>query len=105
MKPRPLRVQLAKLTFGAVVAAPLIAGLVAYRDVVTSNDSVRWAEHTHATLEHIALLQSAIENIEGGFREYALSGDQASLASSRARISAADRERGVLLALTADNPG
>jgi diguanylate cyclase (GGDEF)-like protein len=105
MKPRPLLVQLAKLTFGAVVAAPLIAGLVAYRDVVTSNDSVRWAEHTHATLEHIALLQSAIENIEGGFREYALSGDQASLASSRARISAADRERGVLLALTADNPG
>jgi GAF domain-containing protein len=45
-----------------------------------------------------------MENIEGGYREYALSGDNASLQSARARISVADREQGILLELTTDNP-
>jgi diguanylate cyclase (GGDEF)-like protein len=104
MKPTLPLIRLAQLTLGAVIAAPLLVGILAYRDVVTSNASVRWGEHTHAILEHIALLRSAIENIEGGYREYALSGDNASLQSSRTGISQANREQGILLALTADNP-
>jgi diguanylate cyclase (GGDEF)-like protein len=104
MTTKLLLIRLAQLALGAVVATPLIIGIITYRNVVASNGSVRWAEHTNATLEHIALLRSAMENIEGGYREYALSGDNVSLQSSRARISVADREQGILLALTADNP-
>ena len=99
--PVRLKVQAA---FGAVMAALLIVGIVAYRSVIASAESAQWAQHTNEVLEHLANLSSGIENIENGYRDFALSGADAFLQSSRANITLVDNEQRALRALTADNP-
>src|SRR6202030_568387 len=99
--PAILKVQVA---FGAVMTALLIAGIVAYRSVVASFDSAQWAQHTNEVLEHLANLRLGMENIENGYREFALSGADAFLQSSRANTSLVDNEQRALRALTVDNP-
>jgi diguanylate cyclase (GGDEF)-like protein len=99
--PVSLKVQAA---FGAVMAALLIVGMVAYRSIIASSESAQWAQHTNEVLEHLANLRSEIENIENGYRDFALSGADAFLQSSRANISLVDNEQKILRALTADNP-
>jgi CHASE3 domain sensor protein len=90
--------------FGAVVVVLLIVGVVAYRSVIASTESARWAQHTSEVLEQLANLRLAMENIESGYRDFALSGDDAFLQLSRARVSLVDQEQSALRALTADNP-
>jgi len=99
--PLTLKVQAA---FGAVMAALLIVGIVAYRSVLASSASARWAQHTNEVLEHLAKLRLGMENIESGYRDFALSGADAFLQSSHANTSLVDEEQNALLALTADNP-
>jgi diguanylate cyclase (GGDEF)-like protein len=99
--PLPLKVQAA---FGSVMALLLIVGIVAYRSVLASAESARWAQHTDEVLEHLANLRLAVENIESGYHEFALSGDDAFLQGSRANTSLADNEQRTLRALTEDNP-
>jgi len=89
--------------FGAVVVVLLIVGVVAYRSVIASTESARWAQHTNEVLEQLANLRLAMENIESGYRDFALSGDDAFLQLSRARVSLVDQEQSTLRALTADN--
>src|SRR5665213_71039 len=92
-----------RLWLGAVVALLLIVGIVAYRSIVASSESARWAQHTNEVLEHLANLRSAIENTESGYRDFALSGDDAFLQMSRARTSLVIQEQSTLRALTVDN--
>jgi diguanylate cyclase (GGDEF)-like protein len=99
--PVVLKVQAA---FGAVMAVLLIVGIVAYRSVVASFESAQWAQHTDEVLEHLANLRLQIENIENGYRDFALSGTDAFLQRSRANASSAENEQRALQALTADNP-
>src|ERR1700719_2185856 len=99
--PAILKVQAA---FGAVMTALLIVGIVAYRSVVASSESAQWAQHTNEVLEHLAKLRLGMENIESGYRDFALSGADAFLQSSRANTSLVDDEQRALQALTADNP-
>jgi diguanylate cyclase (GGDEF)-like protein len=99
--PLSLKVQAA---FGAVMAALLIVGIVAYRSVLASSASARWAQHTNEVLEHLAILRLGMENIENGYRDFALSGADAFLQSSRTNTSLVDNEQRALRALTADNP-
>jgi CHASE3 domain sensor protein len=89
--------------FGAVVVVLLIVGAVAYRSVIASTESARWAQHTNEVLEQLANLRLAMENIESGYRDFALSGDDAFLQLSRVRVSLVDQEQSTLRALTADN--
>jgi diguanylate cyclase (GGDEF)-like protein len=96
-----LKVQAA---FGAVMTALLIVGIVAYRSVLASSDSAQWAQHTNEVLEHLANLRLGMENIENGYRDFALSGADAFLQWSRANTSLVDNEQRALRALTADNP-
>src|ERR1700676_1410809 len=96
-----LKVQVA---FGAVMTALLIAGTVAYRSVVASSESAQWARHTNEVLEHLANLRLGMENIENGYRDFALSGADAFLQWSHANTSLVDSEQRALRALTADNP-
>jgi diguanylate cyclase (GGDEF)-like protein len=96
-----LKVQAA---FGAVMAVLLIVGIVAYRSVLASFESTQWAQHTDQVLEHLANLRLRMENIENGYRDFALSGTDAFLQRSRANASLADNEQRALRALTADNP-
>src|ERR1700722_3907353 len=99
--PLTLKVQAA---FGVVIAALLIVGIVAYRSVLASSASARWAQHTNEVLEHLAKLRLGMENIESGYRDFALSGADAFLQSSRANTSLVDHEQRALRVLTADNP-
>src|SRR5882757_9239183 len=99
--PAVLKVQAA---FGAVMALLLIVGIVAYRSVVASFESAQWAQHTNEVLEHLANLRLLIENIENGYRDFALSGTDAFLQRSRVNAPLADDELGALRALTQDNP-
>jgi len=92
-----------RLWLGAVVALLLIVGIVAYRSIVASSESARWAQHTSEVLEHLANLRSAVENTESGYRDFALSGDETFLQLSRAGISLVDQEQSTVRALTADN--
>jgi diguanylate cyclase (GGDEF)-like protein len=99
--PAILRVQAA---FGAVIIALLIVGIIAYRSVFASFESAQWAQHTNEVLEHLANLRLGMENIENGYRDFAFSGADAFLQSSRANTSLVDHEQRALRVLTADNP-
>jgi diguanylate cyclase (GGDEF)-like protein len=90
--------------FGAVMVALLIVGIVAYRSVLASSESAKWVQHTNEVLEHLANLRLGMENIEGGYRDFGLSGADTFLQSSRANTSLVDNELRALRALTADNP-
>src|ERR1700723_3823142 len=99
--PLDLKVQVA---FGAVMAVLLIVSIIAYRSVLASSESAQWAQHTSEVLEHLANLRLRTENVENGYRDFALSGTDAFLQRSRANASLADNEQKALRALTADNP-
>src|SRR6202521_4550441 len=90
--------------FGAVMTALLIVGIVAYRSVLASSESAQWAQHTNEVLEHLANLRLGMENIENGYRDFALSGADAFLQWSRANTSLVDNEQRALRAVTEDNP-
>jgi diguanylate cyclase (GGDEF)-like protein len=90
--------------FGAVMAALLIVGIVAYRSVLASSESAQWAQHTSEVLAHLANLRLGAENIENGYRDFALSGADVFLQWSRANTSLVDNEQRALRALTVDNP-
>lgn len=91
-------------TFGAFMTALLIVGIVACRSILASSESAQWAQHTNEVLEHLANLRLGMENIENGYRDFALSGADTYLQWSRTNTSAVDNEQRALRALTADNP-
>jgi diguanylate cyclase (GGDEF)-like protein len=97
-------IQKVQVAFGALMTVLLIVGIVAYRSVLASSESAQWAQHTNEVLEHLANLRLGMENIESGYRDFALSGDDAFLQRARANASLADNEQRALQALTADNP-
>ena len=99
--PVVLKVQAA---FGAVMVVLLVVGVVAYRSVLASFESAQWAQHTEEVLEHLANLRLRIENIENGYRDFALSGTAAFMQKSRSNATLADNEQRALQTLTADNP-
>ena len=105
MKKRLSVVPTVQAAFGAVMAVLLAVGIVAYRSVLASFDSAQWAQHTEEVLEHLANLRLRTENIENGYRDFALGGTDAFLQRSRANASLADSELKALRTLTADNPG
>src|ERR1700722_19333593 len=99
--PVDIKVQAA---FGAVMAVLLVVGIIAYRSVLASSESSQWAQHTNEVLEHLANLRLGVENVENGYRDFALSGAETFLQSSRANTLLADDEQRALRVLTADNP-
>ena len=104
MKKQLALVRQMRLGFIAVLAVLLVVGVVTFRRVITATDSSHWTEHTRRVLEHIERLRLAMENVEGGYRDYAFSGDEQFVHLSHANISLVDHERGFLRALTIDNP-
>lgn len=103
MKSKLPLVRTMQLGFVAVVGLLLIVSAVAYRSVVVSTESSRWVEHSGEVLAHLSVLRSAMDNVESGYLDFALSGDDAFLQSSGAAISIVDQEQGALRALMADN--
>jgi diguanylate cyclase (GGDEF)-like protein len=104
MKKRVSFVPSVQAAFGALMAVLLAVGIIAYRSVLASFESAQWAQHTDEVLEHLANLRLRTENIENGYRDFALSGTDAFLERSRSNAAMADNEQRALRALTADNP-
>jgi diguanylate cyclase (GGDEF)-like protein len=92
-----------QIGFVAVIAFLLVVGVVAYRSVAASTQSARSVQHSSEVLEHLAALRAAVEQVEGQYLDFALTGDDAFLQSARARILLVDKEQSTLRLLTADN--
>jgi CHASE3 domain sensor protein len=103
MKTKLPLIRAVQFGFGAVVAILFIVAVITYRGVIASTTSARWAQHTSEVLERLANLRSAMENVESGYRDFALSGDAAFVELSRASMGRLDQEQRVLRALTVDN--
>jgi PAS domain S-box-containing protein len=93
-----------QLGLTGIIAILIVIGLFAYRDLITSTAAARWAQHTNEVLEHLVRLRSTTEDIERGYREFTLSGDETYLRMANASIVLAAQERKALGALTVDNP-
>jgi CHASE3 domain sensor protein len=64
---------------GALLAVLLIVGVVAYRSITALRVSARWEQHTNEVLEHLANQRLSVESIESGYRDFALTGENAFL--------------------------
>jgi diguanylate cyclase (GGDEF)-like protein len=92
-----------QLAFGTLAAGLLIVGIIAYRSISASRISARWAQHSNEVLEHLANQRLSVRTIEGGYRDYGLSGEDAYLQVSRDGVTLLDHEGTTLRALMADN--
>ncbi|MEA3105873.1 MAG: hypothetical protein QOI88_478 [Gammaproteobacteria bacterium] len=89
---------------GALIAILLLVGIVGYRSITALTVSARWAQHTNEVLEHLANQRLSVRTIESGYRDFALTGENAFLEVSRDGLSFIDQENGILRTLMADNP-
>jgi diguanylate cyclase (GGDEF)-like protein len=90
---------------GALLAVLIVVGIVTYRSITALTLSARWAQHTNEVLEHLANQRLSVASLESGYRDFALTGEDAYLRMSRDNVSAADLEDAILRTLTADNLG
>src|ERR1700685_3101096 len=95
------RIRAMQFGFGTALAVLFVVGMAAYRSVIDTNESARWTQHTHEVLEHIAALRSGMASSESGYRDFAFSGDAASLQLARGSELSTDKELRILGALTA----
>jgi len=72
------------------IAVLLIVGIVAYRSITALTVSARWAQHTNEVLEHLANQRSSVVSVESGYRDFALSGEDAFLQVCRDSVSVID---------------
>jgi len=91
--------------FGIPIAMLIALSAVSYRSVVASTAGAAWLRHTHQVIEQLAGLLSATQDIEAGYRGFALVGDETFLApyeEGRAKVST---DLAAIATQTADNPG
>ena len=89
--------------FGVPIAMLIVLSVVSYRTVVTSTAGTSWLRHTHQVLERCAGLLSATQDIETGYRGFALTGDNRFLVSYEEGLANAPAELAGIAMLTADN--
>jgi two-component system sensor histidine kinase/response regulator len=93
-----------QLGFGVPIALLIGLSIASYRSTVASRDAASWVSHTHDVLEQIAELQSAVQDIEVGYRGFVLVGDDKFLASYGAGLAQAPPALEAIRTLTATNP-
>jgi PAS domain S-box-containing protein len=91
------------LGFGVPIAIMIALSVVSYRTVATSNAGITWLLHTHKVLEKSAGLLSATQDIEIGYRSFALTGDSRSLVLYQGGVGQAITGLAAIKMLTADN--
>jgi signal transduction histidine kinase/CheY-like chemotaxis protein len=89
--------------FGIPIAMLIALSVVSYRTVVSSTAATGWLRHTHQVLESCAGLLSATQDIETGYRGFALTGDERFLVSYEDGLAKAPVEVAAIAMLTADN--
>jgi signal transduction histidine kinase/DNA-binding response OmpR family regulator len=91
------------LGFGAPIAMLIALSVVSYRTVTTSNAGTAWLLHTHQVLEKCAGLLSATQDIETGYRGFALTGDSRFLAPYQDGLTRVPIGLAAIKMLTVDN--
>jgi signal transduction histidine kinase len=94
-----------QLGFGVPIAMLFALSVVSYRSVVASTAGTAWLRHTYEVIDTCARLLSTMQEIETGYRGFALSGDNAFLVSYVDGLVKAPAEVAAIAMLTADNPG
>jgi two-component system sensor histidine kinase/response regulator len=89
--------------FGVPIAMLIVLSVVSYRTIVTSTAASAWLRHTHLVLERCGELLSATQDIETGYRGFALTGDNRFLVSYQDGLAKAPTELAAIAMLTADN--
>ena len=77
---------------------------MSYRSIVASRTGTSLVRHTHEVIERLSDLQSAMQDIEVGYRGFVLVGDDRFLASYGEGIAAAPVALAAIATLTVDNP-
>ena len=93
-----------QLGFGVPILLLLALSAVSYRSIVASRTGTGWVRHTHEVIERLSELQSAMQDIEVGYRGFVLVGDDRFLASYGEGLAAAPVALAAIATLTVDNP-
>jgi signal transduction histidine kinase/DNA-binding response OmpR family regulator len=91
------------LGFAAPIAMLIALSVVSYRTVTVSNAGTAWLLHTHQVLEKCAGLVSATQDIETGYRGFALTGDSRFLVPYQDGLAQVTTGLATIKMLTADN--
>ena len=89
--------------FGLPILMLLALSAVSYRSIVASRTGTAAVRHTHAVIERLADLRSALQDIELGYRGFVLVGDDRFLASYGEGLAAAPAALAAISTLTLDN--
>jgi methyl-accepting chemotaxis protein len=90
--------------FGIAVVIFVLVGIVSYRSTTELVSASQWRKHTYDVLIQLSQLGALLKDVELGQRSYALTGDDAFLASYTASSDRIGRTLERLRELTADNP-
>jgi signal transduction histidine kinase/DNA-binding response OmpR family regulator len=82
----------------------LALSAVSYQSIVASRVGTGWVRHTHEVLERLSELQTALQDIEVGYRGFVLVGDDRFLSSYGSGLAAAPAALAAIATLTMDNP-
>jgi methyl-accepting chemotaxis protein len=76
-----------QLEFGVPIAVLLALSIVCYRSLVASSTGGDWLRHTHQSIERLAGLLSATQDIENGYRGFVITGDDQFLGPYQAGLA------------------
>jgi methyl-accepting chemotaxis protein len=91
------------LAFGVPIAMLIALSVVSYRTVTTSKAGTAWLVQTHQVLEKCAGLLLATQDIETGYRGFALAGDSRFLTPYDDGLAKATTGLASIKMLTSDN--
>src|SRR5580704_14573105 len=92
-----------QLGFAAAILTLFGAGVISYRALVVSNQSLGWVRHTDQVLEELREVLSASQDIESSSRGFVLTGDKSHIESFKKNILRETQAVGSIDELTGDN--
>src|SRR5271170_3973505 len=94
-----------QIAFGSALLTLLIVGVLSYRSMIASSESVRWVRHTHEVMESLQDLLLSMETVESSSRGFALTGNDSYLLTYHAGTLKATSAKESVAHLTIDNLG
>jgi methyl-accepting chemotaxis protein len=92
------------VTLVLLIAVGIATSVISLTTLTKIEDTARWTAHTHAVIQELNTLVSAMVNQETGLRGYLVSGNESFLEPYRAGASAYADAHAAARRLTADNP-
>ncbi|WP_191970825.1 CHASE3 domain-containing protein, partial [Methylobacterium soli] len=92
------------VTLVLLIAVGVATSVISLTTLTKIENTARWTAHTHAVIQELNTLVSAMVNQETGLRGYLVSGNESFLEPYRAGASAYADAHAAASRLTADNP-